>query len=820
MTKLHQTGAKSALLRSAAFIAIVAPTMVFAQDTGASTPTDEIVVLSERFGSGLTQATFTLGAEDIEDRPFGAEITQSLNQIPGVQVSTGDSRGGVFSYEIYLRGLTDEQIGFSIDGVPTGDSRTQGGGPANRFLDSSNIGRIVVSQSSGEIGSPTRFGLGGFINFGTSDPTQDPEFTVEASGGSYDHRRLFARANFGEFHPGLTGYVSFSDQDTDVWAGGDRSNKRQHAALKLVKEFTGGHRIALNANWNDLEYNDFNIITQPLFNANPRSDGAVGNFRGIPSLDQINSLQPYGPAMGGFREDFLVYANADFQLTDNLSVEVNPYYHTGEGESNSLQDRARTIAGGDPRGLTGYDPVTNAAIRPAVTQTPSADRGTFGEPFDLRITPRDRDRYGVTTELQYQAPDNFLRGIRVGGWLESSKANEDRNFFPLSDPTSSIQIDRNNLSYVAYERDVKVTTQLVYGQLQLSFLNDRVNVDAGATWVRNNYTASSPLEYSGEADFSRDSDLLPKVGISINLTDSIELFGAYAQNWSGIPEDTFLGSTAAITPSLQGVESENADIGLRYVADKTAFSIQAYIIDADGFIGISPLDPLELQDAIVTGNASTKAENLGGQKTKGVEVTGYHNFGAFDVYAAYAYQDATHDETTDPATSLGLRQVGVIPGERVRDIPEHSFFGKLGYDVTDDLRFEANVNYIGARVGGHLITPGFCNPFFCFGNGGPAAGGVDAYSALGLDELESHTTVGLLAQYDVDVFNGVTLQLNIDNLLDEKYLSSVSGATATLAEFGASGNFGAENITARSGSLDRYFIGAPRTVTFSIKATF
>lgn len=330
---------KSQLLSSFAIAAVACvlsenAAAQMAEDTALSqTEIEDILVVStaDKFGSGLTQATFVLGAEDIETRPLGAEITQSLNQIPGVQAATGDSRGGVFSFELYLRGLTDEQIGFSIDGVPTGDSRTQGGGPPNRFLDSSNIGRIIVSQSSGEIGAPTRFGLGGFMNFVSSNPAPEAGATFEASAGSFDHRRLFIRADFGELAPGLTGYASFSDADTDVWAGGDRANSRQHATIKILKQFDAGHSVALNANWNNLDYNDFNIITQPLFEGNPDSDGAVGNFRGIPSLDNINSLQPFGPAFGGFREDLFVYVNAEFVVSDSIVIDVNPYWHKGEG---------------------------------------------------------------------------------------------------------------------------------------------------------------------------------------------------------------------------------------------------------------------------------------------------------------------------------------------------------------------------------------------------------------------------------------------------------------------------------------------------------
>ncbi|MEM6680684.1 MAG: TonB-dependent receptor [Pseudomonadota bacterium] len=352
---------------------------------------------------------------------------------------------------------------------------------------------------------------------------------------------------------------------------------------------------------------------------------------------------------------------------------------------------------------------------------------------------------------------------------------------------------------------------------QFKLLDDRLSFDVGATWLQNNYQASSFLEYQGEVDITRNSGLLPKLGAAFQLTDHIEIFGAFAQNWSGIPEDTFLGSTAAITEDLQGLESTNADLGIRIVGDNYAFSLQGYIIDADGFIGFTPLDPDADPVEIITGNAATKSENLGSQRTEGVEVTGFYDFGAADIYVSYAYQNARHGGTDDPDVALALRQVGVIAGERVRDIPEHSIFARLGWSPTDHLRLEANIDYRGSRVGGHLITPGFCNPFFCFGSDGS---GAAASSALGIDQLEAYTTIGLLAQYDIDVFNGVTLQLNVDNLLDENYIASVSGATATLAEFGAISNFSGGDITAQPGSLDRYFIGAPRTITFSIKAAF
>jgi outer membrane cobalamin receptor len=283
---------------------------------------EEIVVTAERFGSGLARAAFTVGAADIDERPLGAEITQSLVKIPGVQVATGDSRGGSLSFEIYLRGLTDEQIGLTLDGIPTGDSRFNGGSPPMRFIESSNIGRINVSQSSGDIGAPSRFALGGFMDFITDNPRKDFGATLEAGYGSFEFRRGFARIDTGEMWPGFSAYLTASTQDYNIWAGENaRSASRQHFEFKGVQEFDNGSRIAARVSYNDQEDNDFNIVTLPEFAANPNIDRANDAITGIPARDI-----DFGGALGGTREDILAYLNVDVRLNDNTWFEINPYY--------------------------------------------------------------------------------------------------------------------------------------------------------------------------------------------------------------------------------------------------------------------------------------------------------------------------------------------------------------------------------------------------------------------------------------------------------------------------------------------------------------
>ncbi|MDY6922348.1 MAG: TonB-dependent receptor [Pseudomonadota bacterium] len=784
---------KSVWMASGALFVVLGQTSTaWAQQVEPVTEIDEVVVTAERFGSGLPRATFTLGAEDIGERPLGADIMQSLVKVPGVQVSTGDARGGSFSFELYMRGLNKEQIGLTIDGIPTGDARFNGGSPPTRFIESSNIGRIVVSQSAGDIGAPSRFALGGFIDFVTDNPAGDPGLTVEAGVGSFDFRRAYVRADFGEFAPGLSGYASASHQENDIWAGrNSRSSERDHYEVKLRKVFDNGSRIQGRVSWNDQVDNDFNIVTRGEFEADPRSDRATDAITGIPARDV-----DFGGGLGGTRKDLLAYVNGRFVLSDRISLSLNPYYQTLEGDSFRYQDRARRLTGTDPRAVTGYN-ANGGAVRPALITT--RDSNAVGGPADMRVTPRDRERYGLTSELRIE---DLFEGhtVRAGAWYEGGDSSESRNFYRITDPTRGIGYDRAQLNHVEYERTAEVETVMLYLQDEVRLYEDRLKLALGLTWYDVRYDARSPLEYRANLVFSQASDVNPKVGATWRLTPEWEVFGGYARNFSGIPEDAFLGSTAVIDPdALEPIQTRNLDLGLRHVSAGRAFSIQAYAVDLENGVGIVPRDPTATldPDEIVRGNVATRAANTQGQTSRGVEITGFQEAGAFDLYAAYAWQDATHD---DPAAGSEARatlaSLGIIGGARVRDIPEHSLFARMGWSPTSATRLELSARHVGERVGGHIVAP-------------------TSFREAGVETLDAYTVAGLTVRHDLERAGlpSTRLQLNVDNLFDETYIAAVSSATATQPEFGL---LSGPDVR----TLDRYFVGAPRTVTVSLRTRF
>jgi iron complex outermembrane receptor protein len=771
-------------------VGVVALTLgdAWAQSIRADVPGDDIVVTAARVGHGESRAVAVLGREDIDERPFGADITQSLNKIPGVQATTGDARGGSFSFEFAMRGLNKEQVGFTLDGIPTGDARFNGGSPPQRFIESSNIRRITVSQSAGDLGAPSRFALGGFVDFATDDPSRTPSATMEAGYGSYDFWRSYFRVDTGEIAKGLSAYASFSTQENDVWTGPDnRHSTRDHAELKIVQNFDDGSFLKARVSWNDQKDNDFNIISLAEFRADKRSDRASDVLTGIPARDL-----DFGAALGGSREDVMAYLNAGWQLDPKVMLTVNPYYQTLRGESFRYQDRARSLAGGNPYAVTGYN-ANGGAIRPALTTLRNSNM--VGGPADMRVTPRDRDRYGVTAELKL---DEVLarNRIRIGGWWEGGDSSEERRFFRIPNPAAGISYDRNALNYVEYRRWAGIETLMLYAQDSIDLVPGLLRIDAGINWLNVRYKVRSPLEYNARLNFTQDSPVNPKIGFTLTPTRGIEVFGGYAKNFAGIPEDAFLGSTAAISPgSLDPIQSENIDLGVRYTTDRLALSLQAYSVDLKNNIGIVPNDPTVTDpEEIIRGNVATRAANIAGQRTRGIEATALGDMGPVDFYASYSYQDARHDDAAvGSAQRAELASVGVIAGERVRNIPRHSAYGEIGIKPVEGARIQANVRYVGDRVGGHLLA-------------------ATTFREIGVEHIPGYAVASAGASYtlrDLGPLSGLTLQFNVDNMFDKAYIGSVSSSTVTQPEFSLPA------IT-----LDRYFLGAPRTYTVSLRAKF
>ncbi|TPW02531.1 MAG: iron complex outermembrane recepter protein [Alphaproteobacteria bacterium] len=183
------------------------------------------------------------------------------------------------------------------------------------------------------------------------------------------------------------------------------------------------------------------------------------------------------------------------------------------------------------------------------------------------------------------------------------------------------------------------------------------------------------------------------------------------------------------------------------------------------------------QGAGIIGNPSI-ISNVGGVETKGIELAGtYDVTDNWTAFASYAYNDSTYEDNVVDATGVILQRTA---GATVVNTPEHLFKTDLSYD-NGSLFGNISASYTGAR------QQDFTN----------ATGEVDGFTVVDMSagyRFEGEGPIG-----------GLELRLNVTNLLDEDYVSTIgtNGFTSGNAFFNQS-----------------LMVGAPRQVFVTVRKTF
>ncbi|MDE1145060.1 MAG: TonB-dependent receptor [Azospirillaceae bacterium] len=797
-----------------------------ASPAGDDSGLDEIVITAHKLGLGETRANSVVDEDAIKEQPPGLDPLKMINRVPGVLVGSSDAMTGSFSMRLSMRGLNKEQIGISVDGIPNGSTLSNGGTMPSRLLDGGNLEHISVSQSAGEIGTPSNQALGGFIDYQTRDPSDTAGGAVELSAGDVGYRRAFARLDTGEMARGLTGYLSVSHEELNTWPGAQSGqSRRDHADLKLVKEFDSGVKVKASLSYNNLADNDYDAValravTAPYYKANfesnPNTDGLTDTWTGNPSIDQNNR-----GTRGIDSREYFTHVDVYVPVTDNISFTVKPYYHHEEGAGWFYVPYVQLPANGQlysavPQGgsVTGtvqecyanqYAHSASGALIPLAavtypTGTSAAALKAAGCPaaakYQMNPTSQwgDREasrrkggyemnREGMLSEAKGSIGDN--QEVRVGMWFEHIDRSKTRDWYKVTDAAQSDVYSDSGLYSITQDRHYASDTHMYYGQYKLRFLDDKAELSAGLTYQDFDETYRSPVEFYGTRGLSVHSDILPKAGLLYHLTDNLELFASGSQNFSALPDTVFEG-TAAID-SKKGIQPEtsnNYDIGARWALGNFGFSVQGYWIDYNNRISIQYGNP---DGDIFSRDATTTFLNQGGITSRGVEVTATAQFGAVDLYGNYAFNDAFYKVAT-PAE-------GIAAGDPVLGQPRHSLYGEVGWRPLDPLRLMVNARYVGRQAGTYGAVQNTVV------TGGPAY--------YPREYMPAYTLVGLSATYRlpddwVGPLHDTEIAVNVDNLLNEHYLSGI----------------GMELTTTNPLSSGRYFLGSPRTFVVTLRAKY
>ena len=254
----------------------------------------------------------------------------------------------------------------------------------------------------------------------------------------------------------------------------------------------------------------------------------------------------------------------------------------------------------------------------------------------------------------------------------------------------------------------------VYVQDQAK-IGDHLEIVAG---LRRDWFDLDTHDRISGADIGRKDALWsPRLGLVVKPMPSLSLYASWSKSFlpqSGDQFSSLTPSTAALAPE----KFRNREVGLKYaVTPAIDVTLAAYILDRTNTRATDPVTRL----TVLTGE----------ERSKGIEATADGRIAPGLIFsAAAALQEARITRTTAAA----------VAGTRVASVPK--FTGSLWgrYDLNDRLGFGAGLFHQSktfASLSNAVTVPGFTR--------------VDAAAYLGLTRQ-------------------LKLQLNVENLLDKKYI--------------------------------------------------
>lgn len=768
---------RNRLRAGVAAVAMLAAAPALAEETAVAAATDdagtdEIIVL----GTGQARQVQEIGAADIALDVPGINPLKAIEKLPGVNFQSADPFGTYeWSSRISIRGFSQNQLGFTLDGVPLGDMSygNHNGLHISRAIISENVGRVEVAQGAGALGAASSSNLGGTIEFFSRDPKSDMGVEFSGTYGSEDTKRAFVRLDSGEIMTGgpmLT--VSYAWQDADKWKG-DGVQRQQQVNARIVQPVGDGKLFGF-VNYSDRAENDYQDLSAEMIgrlgydwdnyakdwdlavrvaqiyqNQVARAAFDAGVANGSLPLGATFTA-PY-PGVGeafpapiatvddayydaaGLRKDWLAGVGGDVPVTDNWTLKATGYYHSNRG-----------------RGLW-YTPYV---------VTPG------GAPITIRTTEYAIERFGVVASSEFRIGANTLD---LGLWYEDNDFNQARRFYGLANTTGapsrgSLKFPKDPLA-TQWEFDFKTETLQYHVQDTLDLGQVQINAGWKGLKVTNE---ASPVVSGGLASgrtVAKDW-FLPQAGLLFRVNDDNEVFASYTQNMRAF-ESSATGGPFATTQAgfdaldLKPETSTTYELGFRTKSPRFQGVVAGYYVDfKDRIIAFANGSGIQGNPAIL--------QNVGDVRSWGVEAAGTFRITPdLSLFGSYAYNDSEYQDDVVNAANV---VIAATAGKTVVNSPKHLAKGEITWD---------NGN-IFARVGANYTS----KRYYSYENDAEVGGAVIVDASIGY-----RFTDGML--------KGLTIQGSATNLFDKEYVSTIGT--------NGFGNRG-DNQTLLAGAPQQFFV--------------
>ena len=719
----------------------------------------------------------------------GVSPLQAVALLPSVDYLASDAYGtDEFGVRISIRGFNQNQLGFTLDGVPLGDMSygNWNGLHISRAIINENIARTSLSQGTGALDTASNSNLGGTLQFFSVTPSDQPMARVEQSFGSDNFYRTFLRLDSGALPSGTKLSISGVYEDVDKWKGGGNISQPLYQINgKLVQNVGGEGRLTAFVNYSDHRESENESVSHDMIGKLGYNWDYVGNWglsvsaadaivtealTGVKNypVSAVNALSGsvinrgsaifYGGS--GLRKDTLGGVTYETPLTEQITLKTTAYGHRDDG--------------------------VGLWFAPSVDFTNPANGlpifSVNGSPILMRSSEYGLTRYGDLSSVTGTFGDHE---VAAGFWLEQEVFTLARRLYATS-PTGP---DYDLLSFPtnpwltqwAYHFDTTVAQAYLQDHYRISDdLAAVVGAKLSDTWTDGRLAewAGSPSNFA-QGDLFAGNRILPQFGLTEKLFGSDELFADIAKNMrafvAGGPGFTTSpwGTTQANWDSyIKGVikpeTSWTEEIGYRFAHGPVTAELSAFHTNFSN--RLIAAQPAGVATASGVGNILT---NVGGVTSNGVDLAATVKLPAdFTWYNGVTWNRSTYDK--DVLYSGVWYQT---EGKITYDTPKYLYKTDLSWHDSDGFFAHFEGQYTSRRYYSHT-DDAWAGSFFIANVG----------AGYGLDRLGP--------------LQDTRLQLNIHNLFDKKYVASFTGAEMSDAQ----------------GIASDLLVGAPRTISGTLSA--
>jgi len=675
------------------------------------------------FGRGQTRQVSELRREDLDALPPGSSALKGLEKLPGVNFQSADPFGAYeWSTRLSVRGFSQNQLGYTLDGVPLGDMsyRNHNGLHISRAISSENLRRTVLSQGAGALDTASTSNLGGAVQFHSEDPAEQRGGRAALSFGESATRRGFVKLESGRLGgdgaadgQGTRISLSLTDQRADKWKGEGRQEQQQ-VNTKLVSELASA-RLSAFLNGSSRKEVDYQDLSKALIarlgdrwdNYYPDWNAALDSARGTWTRGETSVDDAYY-AGSGLRKDWLAGATLDWNLNDDLAWRTTVYQHRDRGPS---------------LWYTPYQASSDAV------------------PVSLRTVEYEIRRHGLLTSLEATFGAHQLSG---GAWIERNRFDQAMRFYSQAGGPSSPYDEPSDPMLTRW--DYRFTTRTLQLHLRDAItVTPRLKIDLGVKALSSRIDAETRAGAPKNGSIEAENGFLPQAGVNLRLDERHEVFAAVSRNMRAYKgsamEDSPFATTSegfeAIRGRLKPETSTTLEAGWRQRTEGLETSVTAYHVDfRNRLLGIQA-------GSAIAGNPTVLA-NVGRVRTDGIEAgASWQPAPAWRLYASASWNDSRYAEDF-----VDNGSVVAVSGKQVVDAPKWLGHAQLAYD---DGRWSAH-------LGAHHVA----RRYYTYLNDN----GVDPYTLW-------DAGAGWRQPLSGGWLRSVQVRLSVANLADRHYVASI-----------------------------------------------